>query len=45
MCYGEARPWDLPGLRELERAAGAPFRGLGMAAVADDEPPHPASLS
>jgi len=41
----EARPWDLPGLRELERAAGAPFRGLGMAAVADDEPPSVTELS
>ena len=30
---------DLPVLREIERAAGAPFRDLGMAAVADDEPP------
>jgi len=34
-----ARPDDLPALRELERAAGGPFRDLGMAAVADDEPP------
>jgi len=34
-----ARADDLPALRELERAAGAPFRELGMAAVADDEPP------
>jgi len=41
----EARPWNLPGLRELERAAGAPFRGLGMAAVADDEPPSVTELS
>jgi GNAT superfamily N-acetyltransferase len=30
---------DLPVLREIERAAGAPFRDLGMAAIADDEPP------
>lgn len=30
---------DLPALREVERAAGAPFRNLGMDAVADDEPP------
>ncbi|QYN22687.1 GNAT family N-acetyltransferase [Amycolatopsis sp. DSM 110486] len=29
---------DLPLLGELERAAGEPFRDLGMAAVADDEP-------
>ncbi len=41
----EATPWDLPGLRELERAAGAPFRGLGMGAVADDEPPSITELS
>jgi len=34
-----ARTDDLPALRELECAAGAPFRDLGMAAVADDEPP------
>ena len=34
-----ARPDDLPHLRELEQAAGEPFRDLGMAAVADDEPP------
>jgi len=26
----EATPQDLAALRELERAAGAPFRGLGM---------------
>ncbi len=41
----EATPRDLPGLRELERAAGAPFRGLGMGAVADDEPPTVTELS
>ncbi|WIX82168.1 GNAT family N-acetyltransferase [Amycolatopsis carbonis] len=29
---------DLPLLGELERTAGEPFRDLGMAAVADDEP-------
>lgn len=34
-----ARIDDLPALRELERAAGAPFRTVGMDAVADDEPP------
>ncbi|MEU4667155.1 GNAT family N-acetyltransferase [Amycolatopsis sp. NPDC023774] len=33
-----ARASDLPLLGELERAAGEPFRDLGMAAVADDEP-------
>ena len=34
-----ARRDDLPALREVERAAGAPFRDVGMDAVADDEPP------
>jgi hypothetical protein len=34
-----ARREDLLAVRELERAAGAAFRDLGMAAVADDEPP------
>ncbi|MCF1600071.1 GNAT family N-acetyltransferase [Streptomyces muensis] len=29
---------ELPVLQDIERAAGAAFRGLGMAAVADDEP-------
>ncbi|MFF2813721.1 GNAT family N-acetyltransferase [Streptomyces sp. NPDC058000] len=32
-------PADLPALRALERAAGEPFRALGMARIADDEPP------
>ncbi|WP_217238928.1 GNAT family N-acetyltransferase [Streptomyces sp. AC555_RSS877] len=32
---------ELPLLQDIERAAGAPFRGLGMAAVAEDEPPAP----
>jgi ribosomal protein S18 acetylase RimI-like enzyme len=40
-----ARPYDLSALPELERAAGAPFRDLGMAAVADDEPPTVAGLA
>lgn len=30
---------DLPTLREIERAAGQAFRTIGMAPVADDEPP------
>ncbi|SDJ60073.1 GNAT family N-acetyltransferase [Streptomyces indicus] len=30
---------DLPRLQEIERAAGEPFRALGMAAIAEDEPP------
>lgn len=40
-----ARFKDLPALRELERAAGAPFRELGMHAVADDEPLSIAALA
>ncbi|WP_052385065.1 GNAT family N-acetyltransferase [Streptomyces sp. NRRL F-2890] len=35
---------ELERLREIERAAGEPFRALGMAAVADDEPPSHAVL-
>ena len=33
-----ARTEDLPRLRDLERAAGAMFRDLGMDAIAGDEP-------
>jgi GNAT superfamily N-acetyltransferase len=33
-----ARPEDLPVLRNVEIAAGACFRDVGMAAIADDEP-------
>jgi GNAT superfamily N-acetyltransferase len=40
-----ARPDDLPLLREIERAAGTPFREIGMAAVADDEPLTVAELA
>lgn len=40
-----ARFHDLPALRELERAAGAAFRELGMHAVADDEPMSIAALA
>ncbi|OII65313.1 GNAT family N-acetyltransferase [Streptomyces sp. CC77] len=39
-----ALPEDLPRLQDLERAAGEPFRALGMAAVADDDPPPPEDL-
>lgn len=34
----EASLTDLPVLRDIERAAGVPFRDVGMAAIADDEP-------
>ncbi|SMQ19849.1 N-acetylglutamate synthase, GNAT family [Streptomyces sp. Ag82_O1-12] len=30
---------ELPALQDLEGAAGAPFRDLGMPEIADDEPP------
>ncbi|MEU2658601.1 GNAT family N-acetyltransferase [Streptomyces sp. NPDC007325] len=33
-----AAPAELPLLQSIERAAGEPFRTLGMAAIADDEP-------
>lgn len=34
-----ARRSDLPLIQDIERAAGEPFRTLGMSCVADDEPP------
>lgn len=34
-----ARRAELPLLQDIERAAGEPFRELGMDSVADDEPP------
>ncbi|WP_151480133.1 GNAT family N-acetyltransferase [Streptomyces albicerus] len=34
-----ATPADLPLLQDIERAAGEPFRALGMPEIADDEPP------
>ncbi|MYU54471.1 MULTISPECIES: GNAT family N-acetyltransferase [Streptomyces] len=40
-----ATPEDLPALRDLERAAGEPFRALGMPQIADDEPPTTAQLT
>ncbi|MFF2777608.1 GNAT family N-acetyltransferase [Streptomyces sp. NPDC058052] len=33
-----AAPAELPLLQSIERAAGEPFRTLGMTAIADDEP-------
>ncbi|MCX2924521.1 GNAT family N-acetyltransferase [Streptomyces sp. NEAU-W12] len=39
-----AAPDELSALQEIERAAGAPFRTLGMPEIADDEPPAPAAL-
>ncbi|UQA92396.1 GNAT family N-acetyltransferase [Streptomyces halobius] len=36
---------ELPLLRDIERAAGEPFRPLGMARIADDEPPSVAELT
>ncbi|MFJ5559933.1 GNAT family N-acetyltransferase [Streptomyces sp. NPDC093250] len=34
-----AAPGELPALQDIERAAGAPFRDVGMPDIADDEPP------
>ncbi|MDD7917095.1 GNAT family N-acetyltransferase [Actinomycetospora callitridis] len=39
-----ARPDELETLRELEIAAGAPFRDLGMDPIADDAPPSTVAL-
>ncbi|MFD4023632.1 GNAT family N-acetyltransferase [Streptomyces sp. NPDC058576] len=39
MRIRSARRSDLPLLQDIERAAGEPFRALGMAFVADDDPP------
>lgn len=39
-----ARRPELPLLQAIERAAGKPFRAVGMPAVADDEPPPLALL-
>ncbi|WP_418959867.1 GNAT family N-acetyltransferase [Streptomyces tritici] len=33
-----AAPAELPLLQDIERAAGEPFRSLGMIAIAEDEP-------
>jgi ribosomal protein S18 acetylase RimI-like enzyme len=38
MRIRDARFGDLPALREIERAAGALFREIGMPEIADDEP-------
>jgi GNAT superfamily N-acetyltransferase len=35
---------DLPRLQDIERAAGAAFRDVDMAAIADDDPPTVAAL-
>ncbi|MET7367501.1 GNAT family N-acetyltransferase [Streptomyces sp. NPDC005566] len=39
-----ARRPELPLLQDIERAAGEPFRAVGMPAVADDDPPPLALL-
>lgn len=39
MSIRPARRADLPLLQDIERAAGEPFRTLGMSRVADDDPP------
>ncbi|MDT0443127.1 GNAT family N-acetyltransferase [Streptomyces johnsoniae] len=44
MHLRDTRAADLPSLQDIERAAGEPFRGIGMADVADDPPPSVAEL-
>ncbi|MEU6391150.1 GNAT family N-acetyltransferase [Streptomyces sp. NPDC046939] len=44
MLLRSATPADLPRLQDIEVAAGAVFRPLGMDAIADDEPPTLAEL-
>lgn len=39
MTIRAARTTDIPAIQEIERAAGEPFRGIGLAEIADDEPP------
>ena len=45
MSIRPVRPDETATLREIERAAGEPFRDLGMAEIADDEPPAPEVLA
>lgn len=45
MLIRAARDDDLEALQDIERAAGAPFRALGMNLVSDDAPPTIAELS
>ncbi|MDT0342474.1 GNAT family N-acetyltransferase [Streptomyces litchfieldiae] len=44
MPLRKTRPDESPLLQDIERAAGEPFRALGMAEIADDEPPPLAEL-
>ncbi|WSQ12689.1 GNAT family N-acetyltransferase [Streptomyces sp. NBC_01231] len=44
MRIRSATAGELPLLQDIERAAGAPFRELGMAEIAEDEPPAPEVL-
>lgn len=39
MNIREATPADVPAIRRLERSAGEQFRDIGMASIADDDPP------
>lgn len=45
MLIRAPRPDELPGLVELERAAGQAFRDVGMPEIADDDPGSPEWLS
>lgn len=39
MTIRAVRDDELPALQDIERAAGLPFREIGMLEIADDEPP------
>ncbi|RBM11819.1 GNAT family N-acetyltransferase [Streptomyces sp. PT12] len=45
MRLRETRLSEIEALREVERAAGEPFRALGMGEIADDEPPGAEELA
>ncbi len=45
MVIRKARLEEIHRLQEIEVAAGAPFRELGMFSIADDDPPSSASLT
>ncbi|RKN09081.1 GNAT family N-acetyltransferase [Streptomyces radicis] len=45
MHVRETRLTELESLRDIERAAGEPFRAIGMGGIADDEPPGVGELA
>lgn len=45
MSIRAARTTDIPAIQDIERAAGEAFRGIGLATIADDEPPSADELA